>query len=358
MRIVHIVRQFYPSVGGLEDVVFNLATAQQQAGHQVAIFTLNTNYQTGERLSAQQTYHNLAIYRFNWFGSTRYPICFIPAQKLNAYDIVHVHAVDFFIDYISLLKRLRLVSSKLVLTTHGGFFHTNKNAKLKQLFFKTITPFSLSQCQVVTCCGINDFEMFKPLHQKTYLIENGVSLEKFGVKTKSTKQDIYVYLGRFSSNKQIDALIQLFESTPDNNAKLYLIGQSKAGGEEILKKYNRASPLQRVEVKLDQSNEQIAQILSQAKFVISASNYEGFGLSVIELMSYGLVPLLNEAVPSFKRFVAESNTGATFQITQQDFQQKSQQLIKDWDESKAQLAKLYANQFNWNQVNQRYLDVY
>ncbi|EWH09412.1 WecB/TagA/CpsF family glycosyl transferase [Catenovulum agarivorans DS-2] len=358
MKIVHVVRQFYPSVGGLEDVVFNLALTQQQAGHQVAIFTLNSNYQTGSALAKYQDYQSLKIYRFNWFGSSRYPICFLPPSQLNQYDIVHVHAVDFFIDYISLLKRLKLINSKLVLTTHGGFFHTNKNAKLKQVFFKTITPFSLSQCEVVTCCGIHDYKMFKPLHNKTYLIENGVSIEKFGPAKHTHKQDSYVYLGRFSSNKQIELLIELFEKHAPNNSKLYLIGQSKAGGTQLCKQYNFSSLHSNVELKLDQSDEQIIDILSQAKFVISASNYEGFGLSVVELMSYGLIPLLNETVPSFKRFVTESNTGATFQVTQQDFALRTKQLIKEWDESKAQLAKEYANQFNWKKVNQRYLDVY
>ena len=41
LNIVHVVRQFYPAVGGLEGVVQELASAQVAAGHRVRIVTLN-----------------------------------------------------------------------------------------------------------------------------------------------------------------------------------------------------------------------------------------------------------------------------------------------------------------------------
>jgi alpha-1,3-mannosyltransferase len=41
MRIAHVTRQFTPGVGGLENVVHNLAKAQRSAGHQVKVITLN-----------------------------------------------------------------------------------------------------------------------------------------------------------------------------------------------------------------------------------------------------------------------------------------------------------------------------
>jgi S-adenosylmethionine:diacylglycerol 3-amino-3-carboxypropyl transferase len=41
MNIVHVVRQFYPAVGGFENVVQELASAQVAAGHRVRVITLN-----------------------------------------------------------------------------------------------------------------------------------------------------------------------------------------------------------------------------------------------------------------------------------------------------------------------------
>ena len=41
MRILHIVRQFSPAIGGLENFVFCLARAQLQAGVHAQVLTLN-----------------------------------------------------------------------------------------------------------------------------------------------------------------------------------------------------------------------------------------------------------------------------------------------------------------------------
>ncbi len=90
----------------------------------MSVLTANTNFQTDELLNATEEKNGINVIRMPWSFSKRYPIIWIKPSLLNEYDVVHVHAVDFFIDYISLLKKLRLVKSKVCLTTHGGFFHT------------------------------------------------------------------------------------------------------------------------------------------------------------------------------------------------------------------------------------------
>jgi alpha-1,3-mannosyltransferase len=44
MRITHVTRQFTPAVGGLENVVHNLAKAQLKAGQRVKVITLNRDF--------------------------------------------------------------------------------------------------------------------------------------------------------------------------------------------------------------------------------------------------------------------------------------------------------------------------
>jgi len=44
MRILHIVRQFYPCIGGIENFVLCLAEEQIKAGHQVTVVTLNKSF--------------------------------------------------------------------------------------------------------------------------------------------------------------------------------------------------------------------------------------------------------------------------------------------------------------------------
>jgi alpha-1,3-mannosyltransferase len=99
MRIVHVVRQFHPSVGGLEGVVESLATEQIAQGHHVRVVTLNRifNAPYAKRLRSRERRNDIDIVRVPFFGSKRYPIAFGALRYIRDADIVHVHGVDFFL---------------------------------------------------------------------------------------------------------------------------------------------------------------------------------------------------------------------------------------------------------------------
>ena len=143
MKILHVVRQFYPATGGLEDHVLNLAVQQIQNLHEVTIFTLNKNFQNNENQKKIDNLKKIKIIRFSYIGSKRYPISFLSIKKFNEFDIIHIHAFDFFLDYISLLKRVGMVKKKVLVTTHGLFFHTKFLNFLKEIYFHTVARFSL-----------------------------------------------------------------------------------------------------------------------------------------------------------------------------------------------------------------------
>lgn len=359
MKIIHVVRQFLPSIGGLEDVVYNLSFEQMKTAHAVKVFTTNSDFQANVELPAASVESGIYVQRYPWQGSQRYPICRLPIDELNSFDVVHVHAVDFFVEYLSLQKRLGRLKSRLVLTTHGGFFHTNKQAGLKKLFFKTITPFSLSQFNAVTCCSVNDYELFKDLNCNVSLIENGVGFQKLGKAETTYRVNDFIYFGRFSENKRIVELVELFAGIARSDIRLKIIGRSKTGDiGAIRNKITELGCSDRVQLLADISDHVILHHVASARFTISASAYEGFGLSIVELMAYGLVPLLSAEPPSFKRFVLESGVGAQFTLDQNSLEQAINHLISEWSETQPQIAQTYAGQFAWSTVAEKYLNVY
>src|SRR5215208_4356428 len=102
MQIVHVVRQFHPAVGGMESVVLELATAQVAKGHAVRVVTLNRMFEKPhERLAAHEFVGGIEIVRIPYFGSNRYPIAWGVRRHIGAADIVHVHGLDFFFDYLA-----------------------------------------------------------------------------------------------------------------------------------------------------------------------------------------------------------------------------------------------------------------
>lgn len=359
MKILHVVRQFSPSIGGLEDYVLNLSLEQKTLGHKVAVYTLNTNFQTDERLASESVVEGVPVKRFSWFGSKRYPISWFPLKALNQFEIVHVHAVDFFIDYLSLLKRLGLLKPKLVLTTHGGFFHTPKQQALKKLYFKTITRFTQRPVNVVFTISNNDKALFEQIKDDCLLIENGVAYQKFGRPQASDSNNDLVYLGRLSSNKRLDWLIEAFSRLDADDSKLKIIGNRATGDAAHLQSLVESLGAQdRVQLLFNIDEDEIRAHIQASRFVVSASEYEGFGLSVIELMSYGLVPFLSSNPDSFKGFIAQSGVGELFSYDYNDFAASYRALVNTWSIEEAEKAKQYAETFSWKSVARSIVDGY
>ncbi|MEA1988681.1 MAG: glycosyltransferase [Pseudomonadota bacterium] len=370
MKILHVVRQFNPSIGGLEDYVYSLALEQIKAGYSVDVLTANTNFQTDAVLDKTEEINGITVNRLSWSLSKRYPIIWIKPGLLNQYDLVHIHAVDFFIDYISLLKKLRLVKSKVCLTTHGGFFHTPNQQGLKKFYFKTVTRFSLMGINRVFTISSNDQNLFNQIKKGCQLVANGVRLQKFGPKLTNNlanapdsngSQSDLICLGRFSSNKKIAWLIQAYALLQNPQGKLKIIGGSATGDTAALQNLiTQLNAEDKIELLLDIPDSEILAHISAAKFVVSASEYEGFGLSVVELMSYGLIPFLSDKPDSFVDFINQSECGVLFDYNLESFQDKYNQLLACDNAAEATKALDFSQQFSWSkvakQINEGYKD--
>ena len=207
MRIVHVARQFPPGVGGLEEVVAQLAEAQARAGQDVRVVTLDRIFSNpGEKLVAHETWMGAEIVRIPFRGSTRYPLAPAVLGALRDADIVHVHAIDFFFDFLALTRPLH--GRRMVATTHGGFFHTQAHATLKKLWFQTITRAACRAYVGIAACSVADLDMFAAISPGNLtLIENGVDLEKFADRASRAPVKRLVSIGRFSVNKRLDRLL-------------------------------------------------------------------------------------------------------------------------------------------------------
>lgn len=298
--IVHVVRQYAPSVGGLEDVVRNLATRQKESFAQVSIVTLDRLFtDPGRRLAHREQMDGLEITRIPYRGSARYPLAPSVLSRIGGADLVHVHAVDFFFDFLALTKPVH--RKPLVATTHGGFFHTRTFARLKAVWFNSLTRVTSRGYAALACCSSSDLDLFnKVAPQRTRLIENGVALEKFRNASAPSPQKRLLTLGRFSANKRLDRLMGLMEilAGEDPQWHLDIVGMESDLSRQALQDQITARGLSgHVHLHVGLPNAQIRDLMGQASLFVSASEYEGFGLVLIEAMSAGLVPVVqaNEA---------------------------------------------------------------
>ena len=364
MRIVHVIRQFPPGVGGLEEVAAQLAEAQARAGHQVRVVTLDRIFTDPEtKLVARDSWMGAEIVRIPFLGSTRYPFAPTVLGYIGDADVVHEHAIDFFYDFLAATKPIH--RKPLVATTHGGFFHSPAHARLKRMWFATVTKASARAYDAIAACSAADLDLFKSISPDNLtLVENGVDIDKFAGRAPAAPVRRLVTIGRFSVNKRLDRLLDVMAALVrrDGEWALDIIGSESDWTAARLEQEIAARDLGgRVSVHSGPSNEAAARIVEGASLFVSASAYEGFGLSLIEALSAGLAPVV-EANAAFKGFAAKSADIALADFgdaarTAQTIEAAYGKLSADPAAMRARLIAAAAP-YAWPGVAERYLKLY
>jgi len=293
--VVHVVRQFLPNRGGLEDVVFNLCMQSIGHGFRIRVVTLNSLFSDPALpLADREIFDGIEVVRIPWHGSSRYPVAPSVLSHIGDADIVHVHAIDFFYDFLALTRFIH--RKPMIVTTHGGFFHTRKFAGIKTFWFQTHTRFSAHQYRAVVGCSRSDQDTFDRIApSRTQLIENGTDTSKFANASSTLPRKRIVTLSRFSINKRLERLIAVMASlsAADPDWHLDILGVpsdlSVSDLENIIADHGLSG---NVFVHAGLDNAGVRSAISKSSLFVSASEYEGFGLVAIEAMSAGLVPVL------------------------------------------------------------------
>lgn len=296
VHLRHVVRQYAPMIGGLEDFVRQLVAQQRGRFASIHVVTLDRLFiHPDQKLPARDTIDGVTVERIPFHGSTRYPFAPSVFSKLGNADLVHVHAVDFFFDALALTKPVH--RRKLVATTHGGFFHTTQNSGLKKIWLNSMTRLSANLYDGIACCSDNDYQMFRPLApSKVRLIENGVDLSKFSEASAETPRKRIVTIGRFSRNKRLDRVLDALQCLVRADAKwqLDIIGSaSDLSAADLEQLAQERGISEHVHIHLALPDAAVRDVLSRCSLFASASEYEGFGLALIEAMSAGLIPVVH-----------------------------------------------------------------
>ncbi|MES2823051.1 MAG: glycosyltransferase family 4 protein [Pseudomonadota bacterium] len=367
IKVTHVVRQYLPSIGGMEEVVRNIAMHQVRKGYQkIRIITLNRLFRNAkEQLPAREIIDGIEVIRLPYYGSSRYPICPGVLRELSDTDVIHVHGVDFFYDFLAATKWIH--RRPLILSTHGGFFHTQFASRAKQTYFKSITRLSSSAYSSVIATSANDGELFNQIMDKPKLqvIENGVNVEKFANQAASELQPALIYFGRWSSNKGLLESLDLFSQlyARDNTWRLIIAGREY--DHSLIELQSLVCKLgldNQVQLVASPSDADICKLVQQASYYLCLSHHEGFGIAPIEAMSAGLTPVLSN-IPPFQRLIDNSGLGFTIsnlgntQATVEQLIELHSQGNPAYQQRRA-AAINFAARYAWPQVADNYLALY
>jgi alpha-1,3-mannosyltransferase len=365
MQVAHVVRQFHPSVGGIEDVVLNIAKYQKKCGDAPQVVTLNRVFRDeAKELPEHDKYQDIPVRRLNYLGSSRYPLCPGVLSVIRDADVVHVHGIDFFFDYLAMTRFWH--GKPLVVSTHGGFFHTPYATRLKQFWFSTMTRVSARSYRRVIATSENDGQIFSQVvsSQRLEVIENGVDVEKYAGAASTQPGQNLIYFGRWSANKGLLDTLDLFKQLAGINPawRLIIAGREfDLRREDLEREIAERGLLGLVELNPAPSQEYLAELLGRSNCFICLSRHEGFGLAAIEAMSAGLMPILSD-IPPFAKLVQESGLGLVVNPARLDEAAEAVEQIATVGlaEYRARRASLcqYSKRFAWDQAAERYVRCY
>jgi alpha-1,3-mannosyltransferase len=311
MNILQITRTFTPAVGGIENVTAGLSAALVAKGHRCDVLTLSYIFDRQIQAMPVETVDSLTVYRIPHLGGRRYPIAPAVLSFVPYYDVLHIHAIDFFIDYLSLTYPQH--RRPIVVNTHGGIFHTRWLAPLKRLWFNTITRLSLRQAAAVICDSQHDHDLFHAIvpAERLHIIRNGVNITPFRAIQKNIQPGLLLGIGRVVENKRIEYLIELLPEliriAP--HTRLVWIGDVTTQRRTWL--LNRAAELgvaEQVTLAGLTSPKELLDYLARAHAFVSVSAFEAFGVSTIEAMASSTVPVVT-SVGIHPEVVHHSRTG-------------------------------------------------
>jgi alpha-1,3-mannosyltransferase len=363
MRILQLTRQFLPAQGGMESVVEGLSAALQQRGHTVQVATLRLVFSTGSMAPARSVESGLAVRRMRHWGPRRYPVAPAALSAIRGYDLVHIHAIDFFVDYLSLLRLLHRVP--LVVSTHGGFFHTQWATGLKQMYFKTVTRKSLGGVGAVVCVSQHDREIFAKIvpPQRIRVIENGADIDRFWGLKKSIDPGLVLGVSRLAENKRVHKVLEAMALLRHRYPRMRLewVGADFGGLRATLERRVVELGLGgRVRFHGATSREELYRLIQRAHLFVSAASYEGFGLSTIEAMSAATVVVVT-AVGAHPDVVEDGVSGLLMDQDATGLAVQMERVLSmpgDKLEKIGEAARAATRRFSWRQIAPRYEQLY
>ena len=198
-----------------------------------------------------------------------------------------------------------------VLSTHGGFRHTRNHLAFKWMHEHFLMRHLLKRYRKVLAVSESDSAYFSRFSDRVEKCENGISFSKFqrGLLSGTPDPTRWIYWGRWSRNKRIDVVIDAVALARDQGIAIDLLIAGPDFDHLGLSFQARIDELGlagsvRLHPYIDE--ESLLQELRQRTVFITGSEYEGFGIGILEAMAAGKIVVCRDMAP-INGFVARSN---------------------------------------------------
>ncbi|KIX91506.1 N-acetyl-alpha-D-glucosaminyl L-malate synthase [Staphylococcus microti] len=290
----------YPSIGGSGVIATELGILMAERGHEVHFITSNMPFRLNKPIP-NITFHQVDVNQYAVFQYPPYDISLSTkiANVINEYDldVLHMHyAIPHAICGI-LARQMSGKNIKIMTTLHGtditvlGYDHALRNA----------IKFGIEQSDVVTSVSESlmqeTHEIIKP-NKVIVPIYNFVRESEFptgynpDLKASygiAEDEKVIIHVSNFRKVKRIDTIIDTFQRIrQQTKAKLLLIGD----GPELLDMREKVRDLNLLDDVLFLGKQDcVSNFYQISDLVLLMSEKESFGLTLLEAMTTGVVPI-------------------------------------------------------------------
>ncbi|OEK60087.1 N-acetyl-alpha-D-glucosaminyl L-malate synthase BshA [Staphylococcus equorum] len=313
----------YPSMGGSGIIATELGIKLAERGHDIHFITSNIPFRIRKPLP-NITFHQVEVNQYAVFQYAPYDITLSTkiAEVINEYDLdlLHMHyAVPHAVCGI-LAKHMSKKDIKIMTTLHGtditvlGYDHSLKNAikfgieesdivtSVSQSLAKQTNDIIETDKEIVPIYNFvreNEF----PTKPDVQTEENEQLKACYGIKPE---EKVLIHVSNFRSVKRIDTIIDTFAKVHKSMpSKLLLLGD----GPELMDMKQKARDLNiENEVLFLGKQNWVSEFYQISDLVLLLSEKESFGLTLLEAMKSGVVPIGSTA-GGIKEVIKHEDTG-------------------------------------------------
>ena len=358
MKVLSITPTFFPQRGGMEQVVLELAQRVRSHGVQMDVAHVAVNLEAGE-----EEVEGIRAFRVPLLGNRFFGYAPRLRRLAQRYDLLHVHDPQL----LAITANVRSTCAQIpaVLSTHGGFWHTSKGYWFKKFYEATFLRGAAGHYRRVLATSIGDFEYFKHYVERLSLCSNGVQVQRFNsVPRAQSNLKRWIYWGRLSHNKRVDLAIEYAGHARElgHHVQLLICGQDfDQLLPDLQAQVKRLDLADRVTFVPFLDDAALRAELADRSVYITASEHEGFGLSVVEAMAAGLVVVCRDMTP-LNSFIRKGESGWFLRFDSSAGDRASLNDILARDEGEvarlAGAARRAAGEYDWDIAAPRFVQHY
>lgn len=311
LKIGFLITYFYPFTGGAESNCINLALELAKRGHEVHIFT--TDRKDGKVIeNLEEDYKGIKIHRYRTWFRYKYYFAFYPSiiniLRYNL-DILHVHTFGIpQQDLVILLEKFK--ATKIVCTPHGPFMALNNEnysryaVALKKIYMPLIKFVNkrFDKIVMVNPYQYNWMKDFGVSKEQAVFVPNGMTkstfnkisrekIKKIIKKYKLNGKFVISYVGRIQKYKGIDQIIKIMPDLLKIKKNIVFVAIGEDAGDlsrlkDIINKLKLENIIFTGKIPQDEKEELFA-LLDISEIFVFSSEWEAFGIGLIEAMARG-----------------------------------------------------------------------